>query len=229
VLFTLAPTIHTYDLNRFNFPEAVASVIGTGGLDSLPCHPGRGVFTRERDQSTIYHTSFYERFQELRQLYVAFIEHVIASVLTESFCFQSIPTLRVHLPQNVAVGEFHTDGDYGHPVGEVNFWVPLTPAWSTNSIWIEKAPGTADYDPVELSPGHFLMFDAVQWSHGNVVNETGCSRVSFDFRCIPLSRYVHSDARSVNAQRKLIIGDYFEVLDVANGDSILESEGNDGS
>jgi hypothetical protein len=90
----------------------------------------------------------------------------------------------VHLPDKVAVGTIHTDAQYHHPRGEETFWVPLTPAHDTNTVWI------ADDDdvlrPANVEPGQIVQFSAVTRRHGNQVNVTGRSRVSFDFRCLPV-------------------------------------------
>lgn len=209
---TFAPTIYSYPSAEFDLPGAVAEVLGVPRLE----HLGTGLtferFTRERDQSTGFHERFYDAFDDIRALYRRFVDDVVSPIIGEPFCFQRVPTFRVHLPGNVAVGEFHTDGDYNHPVGERNFWVPLTKAWGTNTVWIETSLGRGDCQPIpQLSPGQFLSFDAVRWRHGNAPNDTGATRVSFDFRCIPLSQYSPSDGCSVNTKKRLVIGDYFDV------------------
>lgn len=209
---TFSPTVHDYDLHRHDLPTAVAEIMGVDDLRTLGAHSDYGRFRRETDQSTAYHKAFYDSFETLRGLYRNFLDEVVAPIIDEPFCFQRIPTFRVHLPANVAVGEFHRDADYSHPEGEVNFWVPFTNAWETNTVWIEDALGSGNHSPAPpLSPGRFLMFDAVRWSHGNVANETKSTRVSFDFRCIPLSQYRPIDARTINTNQRLAIGDYFEV------------------
>lgn len=208
----LRPTVYEYDLEKFDLPSAVAKAMGVDDLSSLGVDAGYGRFTRATDQSTHYHQLFYRSFEQLRDLYRAFVQEVAGRVIAETFCFQRVPTFRVHLPGNVAVGEFHSDGQYNHPEGEINFWVPLTEAWGSNTVWIERAPMEGGYAPApHLRPGQFLVFDAVRWRHGNVENDTGSTRVSFDFRCIPLSQYRHTDARSVNTRQRLVIGDYFEL------------------
>lgn len=209
---TVAPAIHSYSLERYDFAHAVAEILGVAKLESLGVERSFTRFTRETDQSTDFHGLFYASFDQLRPLYRRFLDDVASRIIGEPFCFQRVPTFRVHLPSNVAVGEFHTDGDYDHPQGELNFWIPLTEAWETNTVWIETSLGEGDCTPIpRLSPGQFLTFDAVRWRHGNVPNETGATRVSFDFRCIPLSGYFPGEGRSVNTQQRFVIGDYFDI------------------
>jgi hypothetical protein len=60
-----------------------------------------------------------------------------------------------------------------------------------------------------------LTFDAVNRQHGNVVNDTESTRVSFDFRVIPLSRYRTNDLKTINTGMRLVIGEYFTLLSEA--------------
>jgi len=205
------PRLHSYDLARFDFPSAVAALLGVKALDQLHVGTDLPLLTRGTDQSTSFHKAFYQSFAKIKMLYEQFIAEFVSQFFAESFCFQKVPTFRTQLPGNVAVGEFHTDRDYNHPDGEVNFWLPLTPAWGTNSIWIEKNIGSSDCQPFTVFPGQVLVFDAVNFRHGNVRNDTGATRVSFDFRCIPLSKYQPTNARTVNTKMRLIVGEYFEL------------------
>jgi ectoine hydroxylase-related dioxygenase (phytanoyl-CoA dioxygenase family) len=211
----MEPRIEHYDLEKFDFVAALGRIFDEVDLTALGSDAQYARLTRATDQSTDYHRMFYAAFEsELSTLFRAFVADFVPSVLgTTEFCFQRSPTFRVHLPDNIAVGEFHVDGDYNHQDGEVNFWVPLTPVWGSNSLWIEETLGGRDYQPVVLKPGELLVFDAVNWRHGNMTNTTGSTRVSFDFRCVPLKSYVPSGLRTVSAGRTLNIGDYFDVLE----------------
>ncbi|GAA4195451.1 hypothetical protein [Microbispora amethystogenes] len=208
------PVIYDYDAARFDFGDILRKIYDVDDLARLRPEGELEVMTWKTDQSTDFHAKFYEAFEaELKPLYREFVAAFVPGVLgTEEFCFQQVPTFRVHFPGNVAVGDFHRDRDYNHGDGEVNFWVPFTPAYDTNSVWIERELGSGDYRPMTVDPGQVLVFDSVDWSHGNKINETGSTRVSFDFRCIRLSDYNPSTLRTVDAKRGLWIGDYFDVL-----------------
>lgn len=210
----MKPTIEKYDLVKFDFVTALREMFHVADLGTLGQDAQVALLTPATDQSTEYHRTFYDAFDDaVADLFRAFVAEFVPTVLgTTEFCFQRSPTFRVHLPGNVAVGEFHADRDYHHQNGEVNFWVPLTPVWDSNSLWIEESLGSDTYKPVTLEPGELLVFDAVNWRHGNVTNDTGSTRVSFDFRCVPLRSYVPSDLKTVSAGRSLRIGDYFDVL-----------------
>jgi hypothetical protein len=210
----MRPTVHRYDEKAFDFAAILRRMYDVEDLAKLRADEPLDRLTVETDQATALHARFYDEFAgQVSGLYREFVATVVPEVIgTTDFCFQRVPTFRVHLPGNVAVGEFHTDGDYNHRDGEINFWVPFTPAFGSNSVWIEKELGSADYQPATVEPGEALVFDAVHWSHGNVLNETGSTRVSFDFRCIKMSDYEGTELRSVDAGLGLWIGEYFDVL-----------------
>ena len=46
--------------------------------------------------------------------------------------------------------------------------------------------------------------------HGNKLNDTGVSRVSVDFRVLPVSKYEENNKVSITNKTKMIIGDYWE-------------------
>ena len=75
---------------------------------------------------------------------------------------------------------FHRDRDYAHNVNEVNFWLPVTRAFDTNTIWIESEEGKEDFQPLECGVGESWMFNGCHLKHGNKINTTEQTRVSFD-------------------------------------------------
>ena len=46
--------------------------------------------------------------------------------------------------------------------------------------------------------------------HGNKLNDTGKSRVSVDFRIIPVSKYQDEGKQSITNQTKMILGEYWK-------------------
>ena len=176
-------TVHEYRLEDFPFSKVVAEALYVDDLADLAMDmlPRR---TWQTDQESPWHELFYSRFDLLwRSLFERFVHEVVAPLVSEPCYYQAKPTFRVHLPGNVAVGEFHTDAQYHHPQGETSWWVPLTPAFESCSVWIA---GDGGYCAPSLVPGQMIVFDAVNRRHGNLVNETGQARVSFDFRTLPV-------------------------------------------
>lgn len=201
---------------EYRFAEALATLFECKDLQALGREESSEytVFAQANDQSTRFHRQFYDGFaMHVRPVYEDFIRHWVVDLLNcADLLYQTVPTFRIHLPGNLAVGEFHCDGDYGHQNGEINFWLPVTKAYDTNSVWIESSPGRGDFTAAALRPGQILLFDAVRLRHGNRVNETGVARVSLDFRCIPRSVYVDTGRTSVSAKRRMVVGDYWTAL-----------------
>merc|ERR1712232_1221999 len=102
--------------------------------------------------------------------------------------FQWPPALRCQMPSVVAMGSPHRDSDFSaHHGAEVNFWVPVTRVWGSNSLQVESEPGKEDFHPLELEYGEFVVFNGSRCLHYTVPNSTDSARVSFDFRVIPSS------------------------------------------
>jgi len=206
-------TLLDYDVERYPFLAVIQRYLGTDRLDVIHEGVDYELFTRESDQSTDFHRRFYDSLdQEFNDVYRRFLEEIVRPFIGEDLVFQRIPTFRVHLPDNVAVGEFHRDRDYAHGEGEINFWLPLTRAWDTNAVWIESEEGAQDFRSYEVDIGQVLVFDGVNLAHGNKVNTTGKTRVSFDFRIIPRSQYRPSTRVSINTGTTFALGGYFDEL-----------------
>jgi hypothetical protein len=206
-------SVISYDVERYPFPAIIEDYLGADRLDGI--HEGTDValLTREKDQSTEFHRAYYDRFgDDFEDVYEQFLIEVVRPFVGEDLVYQRIPTFRVHLPGNIAVGEFHRDRDYSHGDGEINFWLPVTRAWDTNAVWIESEEGAANFEPHTVEVGQVLVFDGVNLAHGNKTNETGKTRVSFDFRVIPRSQYRPRTDVSVNTGVKFEIGGYFKEL-----------------
>ncbi len=115
----------------------------------------------------------------------------------------------MNLPGNVAVGSWHKDKDFGHDPNEINFWMPFTEAFNTNTIWLETEEDKGDFEAIKVENGEMLVFDGANLKHGNKTNDTGKTRVSVDFRIIPEDLYKPSDKVSITKMTKFEIGDYW--------------------
>lgn len=206
-------TILNYEVDRYPFLAIIQGYLGADRLDEIHEGTNHELLTREKDQSTEFHQAYYERFgEDFERIYKRLLGEVVWPFIGEDLVYQRIPTFRVHLPGNIAVGEFHRDRDYSHGEGEINFWLPVTRAWDTNAVWIESSEGAEDFRPYTVEVGQVLVFDGVNLAHGNKTNETGKTRVSFDFRVIPRSQYKPRTNVSVNTGVKFEIGGYFAEL-----------------
>ena len=202
--------IFRYDVKVYPFRDLVSAQLGMGELEQIDL--GHELFTRENDQRTEAHRRFYKIGEEFYSVYRRFVRDLIQPIFKEDVVYQKVPTFRIALPGNVSVGEFHRDRDYGHSREEINFLLPLTKAFDTNTIWIESSEGLEDYQPQTLEYGQVLVFDGANLKHGNHANRTGRTRVSFDLRVIPMSKYVPSDRKTINTKIPFSIGGYWDVV-----------------
>ena len=130
-------------------------------------------------------------------------------VLGKDIYYQKIPTFRVHQPGNLAVAAYHKDSEYSHSTKELNFFLPLTDAFGSNTIWVESEEGKGDYSPMDAKYGEAILWNGANLMHGNKTNDTGLSRVSVDFRVIKKSDYEDEGKISVTNNTKMTIGDYW--------------------
>jgi len=206
-----------YDKQRFPIREKFESIFKIDDLSSIS--DSVEVFRRENDQDTKWHKIYYEwaRTDEFTDLYMDFIKEVIRPLYDEPIVYQAIPTFRIAYPKNIAVGEFHKDKNYRNHewaefVREENYFLPVTDAFDTNTIWVESEEDVGDFAPMNCEYGKVIRWDGSNLTHGNKINETGKCRISFDFRVIKLSNYKPSNHESINTHMKFQIGAYYKCI-----------------
>ena len=225
--------IFDYDVNKFNFSELFAKHLSSFNVDNLQnLHSylpdtllPKEVVNVENDQSMPIYKILYEidKGYDLSnsdqsgiflKTYKEFVHHLSSTIFKEKLIYQRKPTLRIHLPENKSVGGFHRDRDYNHPIEEINIWVPITSACNTNTIWIESEFDKTDYSPMNLNFGQAVIFDS-GLMHGNKVNIENLTRLSFDFRVIPASKWKKSKKQktkmSITQNLKFAVDDYYDV------------------
>jgi len=160
----------------------------------------------------------------LGECYRRFLREVVMPAVDpdgEGIYYQREPNLRCHLPGtgSLLTGK-HRDADFYHQPNEVNVWLPVTLAFGTNSVWSESAPGRGDHAPFEAEPGGAVLFWAAQCEHYTVPNETGATRLSFDFRVVPRrlyrERYPGSHTRQGSGRFEL--GGFFCIMEAASAE-----------
>ncbi len=132
----------------------------------------------------------------------------------EPYLYQREPNLRIHPPGGTAV-PWHTDADFGHLPEEWNVWVPLTETTDDSQrLWLNHdygRPGGIQVIPVPL--GSAFLFRGATIQHGNLVNTTDTTRVSFDFRLIERTHYRDTGARTVLYGVPLRVPEYWEEME----------------
>lgn len=224
--------INSYDTKKFDFQgmfaDHCAEKFGTAEIGQIhnyiPSHlKPKELVKVGKDQATYAHSILYQidpayrlpdqpidNFQKrgFIDTYQRFIDWLSDYVFGEKLVYQKLPTLRIQVPHNLSVGEYHRDRNYNHPLEEINIWVPITKATGTATIQMESSYQAEDFHPIEAQYGQYVIFDSAL-KHGNEVNVEDYTRVSFDFRVIPAAKYQATDSASINQKMKFRIGDYY--------------------
>ena len=211
-----------YDTKKYNFAELVRTLYKSP-LNELDNDEEKTNLWIGTDTHTKFHRVFYDRIDapggwpEFVNTYKEFLREVIHPLFVDDvLIYQKYPNIRFSRPSAKAVYKWHSDGDmdHQHPVGEINICLPLTDSFDTNTIWVESIPGLGDYQPVNLKYGEFLFAYLNQHRHGNKINETGKTRVSFDFRVVP--GFAHndtSDGETFTTKQSFTVGGYYEKME----------------
>ena len=152
-----------------------------------------------------------ERFETTLHQYVREVCAPMLGAGPDDLVYQRSPTLRVSVPgiHDKAMGRPHRDYDYFHQTGEVNFWMPCTEVFGTNSLYTESAVGRGDFHPLVLGYGKCVRFWGNQAWHYCVPNQEMTTRVSLDFRVIVKGRFNH-EFRDVNDNvARFNIGEFY--------------------
>jgi hypothetical protein len=119
---------------------------------------------------------------------------------------QKTPNIRFSFPETAAIGcdpndpeniiGLHSDSNFGHNENEMNFIIPITKMFSTNSIYYEPTIGSQieprDFENLKLETDEFLQAYFNKLRHCNHINKTNKTRISFDIRIIPYSKYMEN-------------------------------------
>jgi hypothetical protein len=209
-------SILPYDSIRYPFREIMESHLAVGSLELLHNHFYMPKITAENDQEAPLHREMYRIGPAFGTVYRKFVQDWVQPIIGSSVVFQKVPSLRYQAPGTVAVGAWHRDSDFGHGRGEINVWVPLTSSEPSSSVWLESQPDRGDFGPAMVPFGCAMLFDAVSLMHGNVINTSQYTRVSFEFRVIKESAYGARSERSVKQRKRFQVGDYFDRLPSAD-------------
>jgi hypothetical protein len=237
-----------YNRETYDFQSIVRRIFGIEDLQQthLLRPPVNEQITFDEDTKTWFHRTYYSspHYPELIALYERFVRDVLLrhpemlppNCSDTEYALQVDPSFRIHLPNNTALGRrdddageaigMHCDADYNHQPGEINFILPLTPMFETNSVYVESEPGQGDFHPAEVAIGELFCFYGNKCRHYNRRNDTGVSRLSLDFRIIPMKTYDSEwPAVSIHGKRPLTLGGYFKKIHGAAGRHELHDVG----
>jgi len=219
-----------FDLERYPFVQALCAALdepaGTDfsklhdsqiGMDILACfkrrceeadidalgprgNPWNARYLGTAQKAPEANTRYMEVYHDFLRTFV------LDNLGTGRVAFQARPTFRCHLPGCGAPGRPHRDEDYKHARVEVNYWIPCTTVFGSNSLYAETVRGAGDFRAFELDCGRLVRFYGNQVWHYTTPNETDCTRVSVDFRVIREQEW------SPSAFAEFKLGAYFAVI-----------------
>ena len=181
-----------------------------------------------KDRDSIFVRRFHEyvdKYTRFQDEYHQFIRENIKPLFPNEthLAIQKTPNIRFSLPQNAAIGcdpndppeivGLHCDRDFGHHPTEQNFIIPITAMFSTNSIYYDPETNTTDpihFIPLSLQTSQFTQAYFNQIRHCNRINQTDKTRISFDIRIIPFSKYQENISQFQGT--KFELGKYYVVL-----------------
>jgi len=209
-----------YDVKKFDLASIVKRVFDTDNLEQLHAQqvgPNKIPKDPSKDQATAFHKTFYRIFDDENSKFLSVYKDLAGYVASlhfpeEKMVYQTRPTFRVQIPNNIAVAKWHKDKAYNHSEREINIYLPLTKAFDTNTVWAESEEDKGDYSPMNADLGEYYIWDGANLTHGNKKNTTGQTRVSIDFRLIPLRDFSYKGT-SVTTKVPMKLGYYWELFE----------------
>ena len=182
-----------------------------------------------KDRNSIFVKSFHDFVDKntiFNETYYQFLRtHVLTKFPNENkLVVQKTPNIRFSIPDSAAIGfdpkdpkdivGLHCDSDFGHHSIEMNFVVPITPMFGSNSIYYEPQINSTvppiQFENLVLKENEFVQAYFNKIRHCNRINRTNKTRISFDIRVIPYSKY-HEHINEFKGT-KFELGKYYIVL-----------------
>jgi hypothetical protein len=183
----------------------------------------------KNDRNSIFIKHFHEYVDKnpiFNETYHQYIKQYIYPLFPNEtkLVIQKTPNIRFSFPDAAAIGcdpndpeniiGLHCDSNFGHNENEMNFIVPITKMFSTNSIFyeptIDSQKHPIDFENLVLHKNQFLQAYFNKLKHCNRINQTGKTRISFDIRIIPYSKYMEN--LDFFKGTKFELGKYYIVL-----------------
>jgi hypothetical protein len=161
------------------------------------------------DRNSIFYKDYHDFIDNndlFNNVYFDFINDYVKPLYGSKIIVQKTPNLRISFPDSTAIGKhkyekidnnvigLHKDADFGHHESEINFIIPITEMFETNSIYYEPYENSNlskdDYSNLKLNTNEYFIGKFNKLLHFNKINKTGFTRISLDFRIIPYEKYM---------------------------------------
>lgn len=212
--------LEDYDKEKYDFRRFARDCFSIENLNEVHTNnPTYNVFEEfGPDVNTWYHNTFYDYYRgvngpKMQDMYDNMIKEVVLPYLGLNEAYvQKFPSFRVQLPDNIAVAKMHTDNSLGHPCGEINLMYAFTDMYDTNTVLIETMPRSKDFVKMELNANDTISFNGNLCMHYNELNTTGKTRMSMDYRILPVNYYPKEDCYSHSTKKKFVDGGYYKFM-----------------
>ena len=165
------------------------------------------------DRNSVFYKDYHEYIDNditFNNIYMKFINDYVKPLYSNGnkIIVQKTPNLRLSLPDSSAIGKnkyeneinnvigLHKDADFGHHETEINFIIPITEMFETNSVYYEPYENshlpTSDFLNLNLKNDEYFIGNFNKLLHFNKINKTGLSRISLDFRIILYDDYFNN-------------------------------------
>lgn len=159
------------------------------------------------DRNSIFYDDYHYYVDNntlFNEIYYKFIEKHVKPFYGNKIIVQKTPNLRISFPNTTAIGKnknetindiigIHKDSDFGHHEDEINFIIPITEMFETNSLYYEPYPCSNEkhenYINLKLKTNEYFIGKFNTLLHFNRINKTESTRISMDFRIIPYESY----------------------------------------
>jgi len=183
-------------------------------LDTLPANKKEecikiytiGKDDRQNQFIKTFH-NFVDSSNEFETTYHEFMRKNVQPLYpNEKILIQKTPNIRISFPESAAIGKhitedekddiigYHCDSDFGHHHTEMNFIIPITPMFNTNSLYYEPTVNSElspkEYKNLVLSRNQLFQCYLNKQRHYNRINTTNKTRISYDLRVIPYDKYL---------------------------------------
>ncbi len=228
--------VFTCDADQYKLRDMLETLYDTRDLYSLQdtshdyVRYRNGELSSLNDIETDLHKRFYNFIKTedtFKTTYIRLINDILEYFFPDEdgLVFQTFPSIRIQFTGSKAVPP-HCDSDElgRHPVGEINFLIPITKMEKSNRLFIESEPNKKDFEGIDLEYGELLNFNGSKCVHYNQTNAEPYARISFDFRVIKFRDYVNyiksSDIAYTNPRDpgksrppvKMTVGGYYQCI-----------------
>jgi hypothetical protein len=183
--------VFDYDTRRWDVRSFVCAFFDTDDLETLhadprwnPHEPGVTMPSQiiTRNSWEVGKTLRDAAAEQAAPVLQALTRDLVPDVVGDIRSIQPLPMMRINFHGSKAILRFHKDREYGQRAETINIWLPVTATYDSNSMYVERYPGSGEFRPVVLHYGQALLFYGTELLHGTLDNMSGGTRISYDFR-----------------------------------------------